>query len=55
VAARRDHVQLASISLARCSLGRFNRPMVLARAVGWQAEDRVLVHANKTIVFAQSM
>jgi formyltetrahydrofolate deformylase len=25
---------------------------VLARAVGWQLDDRIIVHRNKTIVFA---
>jgi len=25
---------------------------VLARAVGWHLDDRVIVHQNKTIVFA---
>jgi formyltetrahydrofolate hydrolase len=25
--------------------------VVLARAVGWHVEDRVLLHGNKTIIF----
>ena len=42
----------------RCSvddlrrLGRHVERSVLARAVGWHLEDRVIVHQNKTIVFA---
>lgn len=42
----------------RCSvadlrnLGRHVERAVLARAVGWHLEDRVIVHQNKTIVFA---
>jgi formyltetrahydrofolate deformylase len=32
-------------------LGRFIERVVLARAVGWHCEDRVLLHGNKTIVF----
>jgi formyltetrahydrofolate deformylase len=42
----------------RCSvadlrrLGRHVERAVLARAVGWHLEDRVIVHENKTIVFA---
>lgn len=32
-------------------LGRYIERVVLARAVGWHAEDRVLLHGNKTIVF----
>jgi len=31
--------------------GRYIERVVLARAVGWHAEDRVLLHGNKTIVF----
>ena len=34
------------------SLGRHVERAVLARAVGWHLEDRVIVHQNKTIVFA---
>jgi formyltetrahydrofolate deformylase len=34
------------------SLGRDLERRVLARAVRWHCEDRVLVHGNKTIVFA---
>lgn len=33
-------------------LGRYVERLVLARAVSWHVEDRVLVHGNKTIVFA---
>jgi len=33
-------------------LGRHVERSVLARAVGWHLEDRVIVHHNKTIVFA---
>jgi formyltetrahydrofolate deformylase len=32
--------------------GRYVERAVLARAVGWHVEDRVIVHKNKTIVFA---
>jgi formyltetrahydrofolate deformylase len=32
-------------------LGRYIERVVLARAVGWHIEDRVLLHGNKTIVF----
>jgi len=32
-------------------LGRYIERVVLARAVGWHCEDRVLLHGNKTIVF----
>jgi formyltetrahydrofolate deformylase len=32
-------------------LGRYIERVVLARAVGWHVEDRVLLHDNKTIVF----
>jgi formyltetrahydrofolate deformylase len=33
-------------------LGRHVERSVLARAVGWHLDDRVIVHRNKTIVFA---
>jgi formyltetrahydrofolate deformylase len=33
-------------------LGRYIERVVLARAVGWHCEDRVLLHGHKTIVFA---
>jgi formyltetrahydrofolate deformylase len=33
-------------------LGRLVERNVLARAVSWHTEDRILVHGNKTIVFA---
>jgi formyltetrahydrofolate deformylase len=33
-------------------LGRYIERVVLARAVGTHVEDRVLLHGNKTIVFA---
>jgi formyltetrahydrofolate deformylase len=33
-------------------LGRYIERVVLARAVTWWVEDRVLLHGNKTIVFA---
>jgi formyltetrahydrofolate deformylase len=33
-------------------LGRYIERVVLARAVAWHVEDRVLLHGNKTIVFA---
>ncbi len=32
-------------------LGRHVERMVLARAVGWHVEDRVIVHQNRTVVF----
>jgi formyltetrahydrofolate deformylase len=34
------------------SLGRELERRVLARAVRWECEDRVIVHGNKTVVFA---
>ena len=46
---RVDH--RASVASLR-SLGRHVERAVLARAVGWHLEDRVIVHQNKTIVFA---
>jgi formyltetrahydrofolate deformylase len=33
-------------------LGRYIERVVLARAVNWHVEDRVLLHGNKTIVFS---
>jgi formyltetrahydrofolate deformylase len=33
-------------------LGRHVERAVLARAVGWHLEDRVIVHENRTIVFS---
>jgi formyltetrahydrofolate deformylase len=33
-------------------LGRYIERVVLARAVGWHVEDRVLLHGQKTIVFS---
>jgi formyltetrahydrofolate deformylase len=33
-------------------LGRYVERIVLARAVSWHVEDRILVHGNKTVVFA---
>ncbi|WP_337287795.1 formyltransferase family protein, partial [Candidatus Methylomirabilis sp.] len=33
-------------------IGRHVERMVLARAVTWHLEDKVLVHGNKTVVFA---
>jgi formyltetrahydrofolate deformylase len=33
-------------------MGRYVERTVLARAVGWHADDRVLVYENKTVVFA---
>lgn len=33
-------------------IGRHVERMVLARAVTWHLEDRILVHGNKTVVFA---
>ncbi len=33
-------------------MGRYIERVVLARAVTWHVEDRVLPHGNKTIVFA---
>jgi formyltetrahydrofolate deformylase len=45
---RIDHRQDAD-DLRR--LGRYIERVVLARAVGWHCEDRVLLHGNKTIVF----
>jgi formyltetrahydrofolate deformylase len=32
--------------------GRYIERVVLARAVTWHVEDRVLVHGNKTVVFS---
>jgi formyltetrahydrofolate deformylase len=45
---RIDHRQDAD-DLRR--MGRYIERVVLARAVGWHVEDRVLLHGNKTIVF----
>ena len=33
-------------------MGRYIERVVLARAVSWHVEDRVLLHGNKTIVFS---
>jgi formyltetrahydrofolate deformylase len=33
-------------------IGRYIERVVLARAVAWHVEDQVLVHGNKTVVFA---
>lgn len=33
-------------------IGRHIERVVLAKAVAWHVEDRVLVHGNKTVVFA---
>jgi formyltetrahydrofolate deformylase len=33
-------------------IGRHVERMVLARAVTWHLEDKVLVYGNKTVVFA---
>jgi formyltetrahydrofolate deformylase len=33
-------------------IGRSIERHVLARAVGWHVEDRILLHGNKTVVFA---
>jgi formyltetrahydrofolate deformylase len=33
-------------------IGRYVERGVLARAVRWHVEDRILVHGNKTVVFA---
>jgi formyltetrahydrofolate deformylase len=46
---RLDHRQDA-VDLRR--MGRYIERVVLARAVGWHVEDRVLLHGNKTIVFS---
>ena len=46
--ARVDHRQSVA-DLRRA--GRHVERAVLARAVGWHVEDRVIVHGNKTIVF----
>lgn len=46
---RVDHRQNAE-DLRR--IGRHIERVVLARAVAWHAEDRILVHDNKTVVFA---
>jgi formyltetrahydrofolate deformylase len=46
--ARIDHRQSVS-DLRRA--GRYVERAVLARAVSWHVEDRVIVHGNKTIVF----
>jgi Formyltetrahydrofolate hydrolase len=32
-------------------IGRTIERIVLARAVKWHTEDRILVHQNKTVVF----
>jgi formyltetrahydrofolate hydrolase len=48
----------ANITESRCSaddlrrLGRHVERAVLARAVGWHLEDRVIVQQNSTIVFS---
>jgi formyltetrahydrofolate deformylase len=34
------------------ALGRDLERRVLARAVRWHCEDRIIVHGNKTVVFA---
>ena len=47
--ARVDHRQSVA-DLRRA--GRYVERAVLARAVTWHVEDRVIVHGNKTIVFA---
>jgi formyltetrahydrofolate deformylase len=47
--ARVDHRQSVA-DLRRA--GRYVERAVLARAVSWHVEDRVIVHGNKTIVFA---
>lgn len=46
---RVDHRQDADM-LKR--IGRLIERVVLARAVRWHVEDRILVHGNKTVVFA---
>ena len=46
--ARIDHRQ--SVAELRAA-GRYIERAVLAQAVAWHAEDRVIVHENKTIVF----
>jgi formyltetrahydrofolate deformylase len=33
-------------------IGRYIERVVLARAVGWHVDDRILVHGNKTVVFS---
>lgn len=33
-------------------IGRYIERVVLARAVAWHVEDRILVHGNKTVVFS---
>jgi len=33
-------------------IGRYVERSVLARAVRWHVEDRILAHGNKTVVFA---
>jgi len=33
-------------------IGRQTERAVLARAVAWHVEDRILVHGNKTIIFS---
>jgi formyltetrahydrofolate deformylase len=33
-------------------IGRYIERVVLARAVSWHVEDRILVHGNKTVVFS---
>jgi formyltetrahydrofolate deformylase len=47
--ARVDHRQSVA-DLRRA--GRYVERAVLARAVSWHVEDRVIRHGNKTIVFA---
>jgi len=33
------------------AIGRDIERIVLARAVGWHLQDRVIVHENRTVVF----
>ena len=33
-------------------IGRYIERMVLAKAVDWHVEDRILVHGNKTVIFS---
>jgi len=47
--ARVDHRQ-SPADLRR--IGRLIERVVLGRAVSWHVDDRVLIHENKTVVFA---
>lgn len=44
------HARLPAHSLS-CAQGRDLERTVLAKAVRWHLQDRVLVHSNRTVVF----